>query len=376
MAVSRGGSDPSARGNERRGAFVLLLLVLAFRVWLCTDVPAETTDALRNLGYGSHLLDRGPALYRLPPSAFDPEPWTYCLRHFAYTYPPVTLCFFGVIGELSLGLFFAKLALTLLDLAVALVFLRCVSAPAAVAYLAMPASLWFVSHEGQFEPLVAALAAAAILFVRRRDWFWAGWALGLALQAKQLAVVLVPWIFVRALRSRGEDPPLRDVAAGLGVSILPFLAFHMARPMPMLAALATQDTVYNPFWWNPWDGAHAGWLPLGERLWGAAFTGAFLLLPLVVRRRSWRDDLVDASPWLLFWVLVKSLSWAQFWYVLVAPALLLCLEARRRLATVLAVLMVLQCGHSMAALAGWPLATAEGAKSRATMRQSLWRLAW
>lgn len=370
--------------DAMRWSAVGLAGAAALRLWLCAEVPVETTDTLRNLGYGSHLLERGATLYDLKPVAFIPEPWTYSLPDVGFIYPPVTLVFYGVFGSLGLGIFYVKLALTFVELAVALAFARLVSPAMGLAYFFMPVSVWYVSHEGQFEPLVSGFLVLSILAAQRGRWFWSGCALGLALQTKQLAVFLLPWVVLAAWR-RGvlEERALRWrgvawVAAGLALSGLPFLGFYGHDPAITLAPLQSQSAVYNPFAWSFIDRARFVWHPWWLIAWNAFFSYLLLLLPLapLLKGQTGAAAALDRSPFVLSWALIKSLNCAQFWYPIVTPALALCFRGRRRLVSVILCLMLVQCGRSLSQLLGLSFGALEPPPSVRVMRENMFRLQW
>ena len=78
-----GGGSPRSPRNPRSGAsrgyylfFALALLVTLLRFLFVLDVPEQSTDVLRNLGFTSHFWELGPSIYNYKASDFHPEIWT------------------------------------------------------------------------------------------------------------------------------------------------------------------------------------------------------------------------------------------------------------------------------------------------------------
>jgi len=318
-----------------RATAVGIALVACLRLALCAQPMSDTSDTYRNLGYAYHLRDAGISLYTTFARDFQPESWATAWPDLPYTYPPVTLCFFASIASLGLGIFFVKLALTVIDLFVGLVFARQVSPWAGLLYFANPASLWLVSREGQFEPLVVLSLTLCILAAHRERWVGAGVFFALALQTKQFALLLLPWLLWRARWAR--------LSLGIGLGFLPFLGFYLKAPgLLLLPFRYTQgEAAFNPYhwqFWGPW-----GWIPRTDFIWCSLLSTAILALPVVAWWRSSRTlgSAVDLLPFTLCWAALKVARYAQFWYPLASPPFLLCLRDRKALVTGLLVLLFL-----------------------------------
>jgi hypothetical protein len=54
-----------------------------------------------------------------------------------------------------------------------------------------------------------------------------------------------------------------------------------------------------------------------------------------------------AAPLLVFLLLLKSMSWTMYWYILLLPALILIFSQWRRWAIVLSLAYALACGRSL-----------------------------
>jgi hypothetical protein len=319
-----------------RALAVGFALVACVRLALCAQPMSDTSDTYRNLGYAYHVRDAGLSLYTTFARDFQPESWATAWPDLPYTYPPVTLCFFASIASLGLGIFFVKLALTVIDLLVGLVFARQVSPWAGLLYFANPASLWLVSREGQFEPLVVLFLTLSIVAVHHQRWVGAGLGLALALQTKQFALLLLPWLVWKA-RSRVK------LALGVGLGFLPFLGFYLKAPgLLVLPFRYTQgEAAFNPYhwqFWGPW-----GWIPRTDFIWCSLLSALILAVPVVAWWRSSRTlgSAVDLLPFTLYWAVLKVARYAQFWYPLACPPFLLCFRERKVLVTGLLVLLFL-----------------------------------
>src|SRR5688572_20382950 len=277
------------------------LALLAFRIHLCLDTPLESTDVLRNLGYAGHVGERGFSIYNSAAREFAPEVWTRLFPNLTFPYPPVTLVFFAFFATFGLGIFLAKLVLTLIELAIALTFVRVVSPVAGLAYFAMPVSVWFVSHEGQFEPLMAGFLCLAILLLQRGSWLYGALAWGLAAQSKQLAVISAPWAVWKVWSAADRKTALRRSLLGLALSSLPFLGFYAMSPWMPTHPLTIQALNYNPFAWNFTDVGRFSWNPPWLIQWNAVSSYLLLLVPLLAlsRETNKREALANYSPWIL-----------------------------------------------------------------------------
>lgn len=335
-------------------------LVLGYRLFLCWQSPIETSDLVRNLGYSSHLAALGPDIYGTTAARFRPEAWTEFWSEQGYLYPPVALVFFAGFSSLGLGIFWVKLTLTLLDVAVAWLIGRHTSAWIGLLVLGAPMAAWYTSHEGQFESLVAFFLAVAVASQMSQRWLMSGLAFVLAIQTKQLAVFLAPWLLWelwKAQRSADNGPrfgaPILRFGAGLVLGLLPFASFYIRHPEIPFLPLQNQDLSYNPFAWNPTNPGHFGWHPTWLTYWDVVGTTLLLAIGVVALVRSLPDRTWHrALPLTLFVGAIKSLSWAQFWYTALTPALVFPLRQRRMLTALALVIYFLHDGRSLTLLAG------------------------
>jgi hypothetical protein len=333
---------------------IAYLAVGGYRLVLCAQPPEETSDLFRNLGYASHLVDRGVAVYHTLAADFAPEFWATFWSSLSYVYPPAALLFFAPFGASGLGLFYVKAALTLADLATAVLTWHLVGPLAGFLVFSAPAAVWYGSHEGQYEGLVSVALAVTVWCCLRQQWARAGMAWCVALQLKHFALLLGPFV-VAALLARAVAPrarALRRFVAGWAGGMLPFLPFYVASPGLWLRPLHLQHGAhYNPLHWNVFAPIHFDWQPPWLVGWNAlaTYTIVACLGLYLVRQRS-VIRVLQGVPAFSFWVLVKTLQWGQFWYVIPAPALTLPLRCRRGLVVLLLALYWGQCGRSVAFL--------------------------
>lgn len=362
-------------------AVTLFLVALGWKIAFCFQVPSVTSDVLRHLGYSSHFSEQGFGIYNTTAGDFLPEYWATNWSTQPYIYPPLTLLFFYSFSAFHLGIFWVKVVLTGLDLACAYLFFRYTSPWAALLFFCAPVSVWYGSHEGQYEVLQVLFVMLNAIAVRKRRWRTAGFLLAMSVQIKQFGILIVPWMLYEMWSAgKGRQGILFWVLAtramqGVLVGIMPFFLFYFNTPnILLLPLLGGSSDVYNPFAWRFWDARLFSWNPIWLVLWNAVFS----YLPLVVlvsyvvdsvRHRQFRLA-VSAVPLTSFWILVKSLKWGQFWYTIVAPGLVICLP-RVSLIHLLLVCHFFQDLHSTVAILARPVGYKESPQSRAVMQSCM-----
>jgi hypothetical protein len=319
----------------------------------------ETSDLYRHLGFTSHFLENPSRFYYLLPSNFPQEFWSQFWSDQGYIYPPLALLFFSFFGTLGIGLFWVKLVLTFCDVATALLIGRALSWWGALVVFSAPISVWYTSHEGQYESLVTLLMALSVLCVRRGFWRWAGVAFMLALQSKQLAVLIAPYLLFEIFqRSWAEGvKAAQGFFIGCGVGFLPFISFYWWSPGLWFLPLQNQENILNPFFWpffcTNTSIAHFDECSNFRMLWDVIATFAPLaLLSMFLARGNFLKKLPQALPSIGFWLMVKSLSWAMNWYMLLLPGCTITLWRYRRWMMALLVIYWIQCGQQVASIVG------------------------
>ena len=359
-------------------------LILAIRIHLCAQAPIESSDLFRNLGYTSHLGDSGLSLYDTVATHFVPEFWTQFWPTQGFLYPPATLLFFSFFSALGLGLFWVKLTLTLLDLLMSFVIAESLGAFAGLLLLSAPVSIWYASHEGQFDGLLALMIILTIFFLKKSRWFWAGVFWMLALNSKQFGILLAPFILAEFLRTPKESRLVfvRNFGLGLFVGFTPLAPFYFHAPELWFKPFATQGFVYNPFYWNIFAKAHFSWNPpllVGwNAIWtwlSAALAFVFLIRQCCLMKTRFKDAIIhifESAPLLTFWALLKNLNWAQFWYTMSVPAFVFCLHRYKRIVIVLLLIHWLQCGRSLVLLTSRNFGLQEYPQTIAHFQNCLW----
>lgn len=388
-------ANAAASAGERkipagRIAFIALIAgVAALRMWHLCRMMVLTGDIVRHLNYGVMVGEAGWSVAGHPLSAYHGLFWV-SWSTVPYNYPVVTLGFFRLLAAIWPSIFFGKLALTLIEAANAWLVARITGRRwLGALYWAAPVSIWWVSREGQFEPLQNLFVLSALYLLNqsiangcsrlscnpnsdnpqsaiRNPQFGtlhsafriclAFLLLSLAVQVKLTAIFLLPWFIVTVWRSerRRLAPGLLAFAAGALPTLLAMRAY------PILNAIGGNLGAlhFNPYHWNifarEWKG---DWVPMWLTLVNAAVTWPALLFC------AWRlaRPATGGRRWeylapLLFLVALKTHSNVQFWYVALWPTFVLPVSDRRaRLALLL--LWPLLDVTSILALLGRPIGT-------------------
>jgi len=312
-------SEPPAGGSDDPRRIWLLagiVLVTLVRGYFCGQDPVNSGDAVRHLLHSLHVLDGGLAAAGVPLQELDPDLAGSTWSAFPYNYPPVTLAFFVLVAALAPAITAVKVALTVIEALNAWLLARVTGNRwLGLLYWASPVSIWWVSGEGQFEPLQAAFMLGAILAVRKRP-ILAMALLGLGVQVKLTAVLLLPWLAVRIWKQHRDKAWI--AAGAFAASFSPTLLAMLSYPV-LDAITSTFGTLrYNPYFWNPWDPEIFRWNPGWLVGINAAATWAMLG---ALGWFGWKseDRLAYLAP-VLFLLLLKTSSLGQFWYVLLFPA--------------------------------------------------------
>ena len=383
--------------------------VAALRLYYTTRPLAQTGDLVRHLCYGT-LVGRygfgvaGRTLDSLPLFHLAGVSWSFV----PYNYPIVTLAFFSGVAALLPSLFFARFALTLIEAAnAALVWRASGSRWLAALYWAAPVSIWWVSREGQFEPLQNLFVLAALCLLKslwpadprsccrpygtRRDGGTpvpalkggaegesslrdcnepaivckagdsaksarlgplAFLLLALGVQVKLSALFLLPLFLITVWRT-DRRRLFACLLAFLG-GLIPTLLALQAYPILNAISGSLGALNYNPYYVNPFDKLMVTrhWTPAWLALLNAAVTWPLLLfLAWRFLRSSARWELL--AP-LLFLIAIKTHANVQFWYMVLWPAFVLPISDRRLRWTLFALYPLLDVTSTLALL-GHPL---------------------
>lgn len=302
--------------THRRGWLILGAagVVAAFRLYQCGMLPSETGDIVRHVLYGVAVDQQGVAAAGIPLKVLSGA-WSHVAwARFPYSYPPVALAFFALIASISPSVFAAKLALTLIEAGNACLISKLTrSRVLGLLYWASPLSIWWVSREGQFEPLQSFFMLLAIAAAFERQ-FVSGVALALAASVKVTAGALVPWlagvIWPRGWRARGLA--VLGLAVGLAPAIVSEVMYGGISNVMRYSSLL----IYNPYFWNPWADLFTGNTPLQIAANEIASYGLLVtLIALAFRSRNWLPFIAPIA----FVVFCKTHTNVQFWYWLLYP---------------------------------------------------------
>ncbi len=373
-------TDLKATGNYVLN--IVFVVAAIYRAFALFQVPQVTTDAFRNLGYASHAFENDMNIYNTIGMDFEGEVWARfnVWNGVPYQYPPVTLMFFYLFSVLGLGIFWVKLVLTGVDTACAYLLNKRVSKTAAALYFAAPVSMWFTSHEGQFETLQTFTIMLTAIAISNRRWRQAGFLFALSIQVKLWGILIIPWMlfeFWQTSKTRSSLAILRDIAVGISFGVLPFIRFYLKTPSLLFISVqvtSRQTVNYNPFAWEFWNFDHFGWNPAWLIYWNALFTliPLALLIGLLIKDQKW-ENLAALTPLGSFWTLTKSLSWGQFWYTIVGPGFLLTFEKRTNLIILLLMLYFFQGARSTALISGFQFGHQENPQIRALMQECMYK---
>jgi hypothetical protein len=324
-------ASPTVSGTRLRVGFVLIAAAIGIiRLYECARLPSETGDVVRNLLHGLAVDAYGFAgavepLVRLSDRWSDVS-WA----RLPYNYPPVALAFFALVAGISPTVFFAKLALTIIEGINALLVRRVSGSTAlALVYWGSPLSLWWVSKEGQFEPLQAVFMLLALLVAASMP-FLGGFFIGLGVSTKATAAALAPQALGET--SRIGRRALALMLCGLAVGLLPLALAQFAYGGIYNIAHYSSPLVYNPYFWNPLApmfATHPFWQNAANEIASYGFLIALVALALRDRR-----VLAYLAP-VAFIVFCKVHTNVQPWYWVLMPAFLMTVpDPRARLALV------------------------------------------
>lgn len=304
---------------------------LIVRLMYCASLPVNTGDLMRHLLYGKLVLTHGLWIGGLPLAEvshrFQRMPWS----EQPYAYPAIALYFFTAVAAVHSSLFAGKLILTLIEaLNAFLVFRITRDRVCAALYWVAPTSIWWVSKEGQFEPLQNAFALFAIFLLPRN--VAAAWAmLALAIQVKLTAICLVPYFIWHTPRSMKH---ITTALAAIAVSALPTFILQLQFPHLQVVFLNSVPYRFNPFFWD-WRSTEAfTWMWVWMRV--LLQVASWLFLGLLIFWAVCRRMGVECIPAIGYMLLLKFFPRTQFWYVTLLPSFLVLIKStfHRRVAFV------------------------------------------
>ncbi len=356
---------------QSRWTFVLfwglVVAVAGLRLWYVCLAPIYTTDVLRNIGYGEAFWEWGFHIYSLTAFDLSPSPAQFLWHAHHYTYPAMTLLFFAFTAAFHNSIFFAKMVLTLFDAANSCLIVRITKERwLGLCYWIYPISIWYTSHEGQFEAWVVFWMLVAIHELRRgKPWAFA--ALGLAIQTKLFPVLLIPY-FLKHMS--WKNLKLLCLETGFGIMSF-FPSFYAILKGTYLTRFLQPGYMpdYNPLTWfivEPQDFPEFPfWLIVGH------FLGGFIFVVICINCMKKKNQFWPLFAPLAFVVLVKANIIGQFWYMMLVPAFCMTVEDRkaRRVLVIVSFLLGLRSLYSICI---GPIGYANPPDAQELIRLSFW----
>jgi Gpi18-like mannosyltransferase len=341
----------------------------------CFETPLVTADVFRKLGYSSHFFEDPIGLYRTYTFEFEPEPWTNVWNKLPWIYLPGTTVFFAMFAELGLGIFWVKVFLTLCDFASSFVLYKLKQPLLAVLVLVLPQSVFYTSHEGQYESLLVLLLLLTLFSIRNKQWFLSGLVYFLAIQLKQGAIFFLPFVAYEILWGLDFDRIKRFFFGGF-VAIIPFIPIYIHHPFLffypwMLRGGQKISSVY----WDMFDVSRHNWIPTEllalNQIASYLSVAVFLVLVVLETRSKGLRGTAQTLPGLVFWCALKSLSVMQFWYFILVTPFLALIENRKHFVWLLVFLLLLSGSRSIRLLSSEPFGFQIGAYVRGQMERCM-----
>lgn len=319
----------------------LFVAATIYRLYLCLQPPITSTDLLRNMGFGKEFWKYGLTIYNYPTEHFAGTPYAHIWASTHYTYPALAILFFALVSKIWPALFFGKLVLTAIEgLNAFLIWKISDDHLLALLYYISPASLWWFSRDGQFEPLGILFGLIALYLLSRRPQ-WAYLNLALAIQTKYTPVFLLPY-FVR------KKIGWREGLFFIG-GFIPSILFTLRSEYIFRIFTPDYKGKCNLYAWNIFDAEKMCFNPSWLVVANALLTYGILVLCLVFAVRCLRSLSKDRLSTLnssalslgtkgrvfqylglaLFIIFLKSRHWTRSWYFPTIPLFALTIEEPR-----------------------------------------------
>jgi len=299
---------PAVRG--RREIWLLLGLAALVRAAI---FPAAPSDDIHRYLWEGRLVAEGVSPYAAPAddpalAAFRDGQWERMNNRDKWTaYPPGALLAFAMMAKICYEPWFFKLVFVLLDLALAALLIdlarrRSLAVRWVGLYAFNPVALAAFAGEGHFDILMALPLAGAVALSARRRFGLAAFCLGLAVAAKVMAVLALPFFLKRA----GWRWVGVAAAAGLLLS-LPF-AGDLPQLVRGVIAFGSERSFNGPVY----DVFH--------ELLGSRRTASLLMGGVLLGLLGWRYFFRPGASWEADWVfacgaLLVLAPTFHFWYL-------------------------------------------------------------
>ncbi len=322
----------------------LVAAATIYRLYLCLQPPITSTDLLHNIGFGKEFWKYGLTIYNYPARHFIGTPYAGLWPHQHFIYPALSMLFFAFLAKIWPALFFGKLVLTAIEgLNAFLIWKISGDRLLALLYYISPASLWWVSREGQYEPLVVLFGLTALYFLSRRPQ-WAYFNLALAIQTKYTPGFLLPYFL-------GKKTGWKEGLFFI-VGFIPSILFILRSEYVFrIFTPGYMPTNCNSYTWNIFDADKLCGTPSWLVVINAVLTYGILILCLAfaIRRILMVRQAHHNGPWksrvlnslkggqvfeylglVLFIIFVKSIGAAGFWYIPTMPLFVLPIDKPRQ----------------------------------------------
>ncbi len=360
---------PSTQGTENSGwldqVWALLedslvwLFVAAtiYRLYLCLQPPITSSDLLRYIGFGKEFWKYGLTIYNYPTKHFVGTPYAQHWPTMHFIYPALAILFFALVSKIWPALVFGKLVLTAIEgLNAFLIWKISDDRLLALLYYISPASLWWFSREGQYEPLLVLFGLIALYLLSRRPQFgatvpWAYLNLALAIQTKYTPGFLLPYFLRKKIGWRESIFFIVGFLPSILFTLQSEYIFRIFTPGYM-------PTNCNSYTWNIFNAEKLCGTPFWLVAANALLTYGMLILCLVFAARRVlmvrqahhnglskghalslskghalnllkNSRVFEYLGLALVIVFLKSITWAQFWYIPTIPLFALTIEEPR-----------------------------------------------
>jgi GT2 family glycosyltransferase len=224
------------RGLSRSRSCILILIIALFcRLAL---LPHEPSDDINRYLWEGRLIHEGINPYKYSPDdllSFDiskDDPFFKQINHpqSPAAYPPLMLYIFSFVGRASYTPLAMKILMIMFDLGtIVAVFMllqyRGLEPRWSILYAFNPVTLYSFAGQGHFDVIMIFFYLAALVFYDQKHWIWMYLFIGLAVQSKYIAVVMLPFLIRRNT--------LKYLWVTLLVVILPYVPFiseHLWQP--------------------------------------------------------------------------------------------------------------------------------------------------
>jgi hypothetical protein len=306
-----------------------------YRLYLCLQPPITSSDLLRYIGFGKEFWKYGLTIYNYAAEHFVGTPYAQHWPRMHFIYPALSILFFALVSKIWPALFFGKLILTAVEgLNAFLIWKISDDRLLALLYYISPASLWWVSREGQYEPLLVLFGLTALYLLSRRPQ-WAYFNLALAIQTKYTPGFLLPYFLGKKIGWREGLFFIVGFIPSILFTLRSEYIFRMFTPGYMAANC-------NSYTWNIFNADKLCGTPFWLVVANAILTYGILILCLAFAIRSVLSPskgsvlgpsrghrIFEYLGLASFIVFLKSLSWAQFWYIPTIPLFALTIEEPR-----------------------------------------------